>query len=134
MGDGGLNTCPHTCLTPTLAPELLPHLYDLLFLDPESMVEVGHPRRQNRQPLLLSVIMCVCVSLCKILGRSNSELFFYVLFCFEERQNEAIYLYFEYDIREMESSVEEAYISGLYSASLLTAVLSLTWGDTGLHG
>lgn len=58
----------------------------------------------------------------------------FVLFCFEERQNEAIYLYFEYDIREMESSVEEAYISGLYSASLLTAVLSLTWGDTGLHG
>lgn len=101
------------------------------------MVEVGHSRRQNRQPLLLSVIMCVCVSLCKISGRSNSELvFFYVLFCFVLRKGKMrqFYLYFEYDIREMESGVEEAYVSGLHSASLFTAVLSLTWGDTGLHG
>lgn len=34
-------------------------------------------------------------------------------------------LYFEYDIREMGSGVEEAYFSGLHSASLFTAVFSL---------
>lgn len=90
---GALNTCPHTCMTPTLAPELPPHNYGLLFLDSESMVEVGYPRRQNRQLLLLSVLMCVCV----ISGRSDcAVLFFYFflfLFCFvfEGWQNEAIY-------------------------------------------
>lgn len=33
----------------------------------------------------------------------------------------------------MGSGVEEAYFSGLHSASLFTAVFSLKWGDTGPH-
>lgn len=60
--------------------------------------------------------------------------FYFVLFLRDGKLRQFIFknLYFEY-IREMGSGVEEAYISGLHSASLFTAVFSLKLGDTGPH-